>query len=108
MNAEAVEIALAEFALVHLAVRPRVSAQTAELAIDEVALIALTVGKNHLATAERLAVAPLTAGHLGSVRAKLDALTVLSKIRIELADVMAAVGQQQRATRIGGASCLWS
>ena len=92
-------------ALVHAAVRPRVRPQTALLSGDEIALVAIAVGKDDLAAPVQLSVAPLTAGRLGAVRTKLDALSVRFELRVEFADEVAAVGQQQRAAGVGSTDC---
>ena len=61
----------------------------------------MTTWKSLSAAAVQLAIAPLSAGRLQAVRALPGSLTMRLMLRIQLADVAAAVGQQQ----VGAAIC---
>jgi hypothetical protein len=94
-HAQAAALAVRPLALKHIAVHPRVRAQTDVLAGDEIALVAIAAGIHQLATSVHLSVAPLAAEQFGAVSAIPRALSVRQEIRVEIADEVAAVGHEQ-------------
>ena len=105
LNAKTGEIMSFKFALVDATVGPRELAQAAVIAVHEFALVAIAVTSRFTA-AMKPPMTPLTVGRLGAVRAILCAVSVRLEIRVELADVVSAVGHQQRSLGIRGAGCI--
>ena len=95
-DSETIAFILFQFALEYAPVHPRVRAQTAPPPGDELALVLIAAGISPFSGSVLLSVAPLAASQLGSVHRKVDSLTMRLEIRVEPADEMAAVGQQQR------------